>query len=339
MIERSGVTSPALMWLIANRKVYCDLENERLFDSDEVWVHESEEAALAHRYLSKSSDCEDEPGWPFHHEVRPVVLDPGREVLFRDVHCEVVNRSADAVTLRSTLELQGEFRIFSVGLGDVRKLLRTGDLRAASSIGEESRAEARQKAFIGASRAQLSQALRWWNHLEYYAKHRKVPPGSTLRTIQRHQEWVRQAQRRLGAGFLGLFRPKGRSPGTIGLPEPQRAALAEAVAEFQGKGNPVARRPSRREASAYSLFVVKCLELGIDSDEIISERTFRRHVRAGSASAAETRRRGARAGYQFRGPRLHPGASLPRHGDRVWEIGHIDSTLLDIILVPDYPRI
>ena len=326
------LTCPALMWLIANRHVFCDLETERLFDSDEVWIHETEEAAIAHCYLSESADSQELPGWPLHHEVRPVVLDPGREVLFRDLHCEVVDRSADAVTLRSTLEVEGEYRVFPIVLDDVRKLLRTGDLRAAGSIGEEAMANARRELFLSATPSQLSQAIQWWKDLKSHAEHGQVPENSSARTIRRHKQWVRQAQRRFGAGFLGLLRDRGRCVGPV-VPEAQRELIAQAVTEFRGRGDALDDPPSRREGNAYALFVTKCRDAGIASDGIISERTFRRHVRAGSAASAEASRRGARAGYQLRGPRLHRGASLPRNGDRIWELAHVDHTLLDLTLV------
>ena len=334
--ELDGVTGPALLWLVANRRLYCDLDRERLFDCDEVWLHESEEVAIAHGYLTDtagSDDAPDAPGWPFHHDVRPVVLDPGEEVYFSDVHCTVVNRSADGVTVRSTLEVEGEHRVFSLALDHVHKLLRTGELRAARSIGEEAMSRARYEIFLSATPVQLEQANRWWRGLVHYAEHKRLPHGVSLRTIRDHQKWVREGKAIYGRGFLGLIRPRGRSVGTVMVPAAQRKLIAEATDEFRGKGDPVDAPPARRESSAHGLFAAKCDEAGIDLEDVVSERTFRRHVRVGSAASAEARRRGARAGYQLAAPRLHRGASLPRHGDRAWELAHADHTQLDLKFV------
>ena len=331
--EFDGVTAPALLWLVANQRLYCDLNRERLFDCDEVWLHESEAAAIAHGYLTDTSGSDDPPGWPFHHDVRPVVLDPGEQVYFSDVHCTVVNRSADAVTVRSTLEVEGEHRVFSLALDDVHKLLRTGELRAARSIGEEAMSRARYEIFLSATPVQLEQANRWWRGLLHYAEHKQPPHGVSLRSIRDHQKWVREAKAIHGRGFLGLIRERGRSVGTVMVPEPQRALIVTAVDEFRGKGDPLDAPAARRETSAHALFVAKCEEAGIALEDVVSERTFRRYVRAGSAASAEARRRGARAGYQLAAPRLHRGASLPRNGDRVWERAHADHTLLDLQLV------
>ena len=331
--ELDGVTEPALMWLVANRRIYCDLDRERLFDCDEVWLHESEEVAIARGYLTDTAGSDDVPGWPFHHDVRPVVLDPGEEVYFSDVHCTVVNRSADGVTLRSTLEVEAEHRVFSLALDDVHKLLRTGELRAARSIGEEAMSRARYEIFLSATPAQLEQANRWWRGLLHYAEHKKPPHGVSLRTIRDHQRWVREGQAIYGRGFLGLIRPRGRPVGTIVVPAAQRKLIAEATDEFRGKGDPVDAAPARRESSAHALFVAKCDDAGIDLEDVVSERTFRRYVSAGSAASAEARRRGARAGYQLAAPRLHRGASLPRNGDRAWELAHADHTQLDLQFV------
>ena len=331
--ELDGVTGPALMWLVANRRIYCDLDRERLFDCDEVWLHESEAVAIAHGYLTDTAASDDAPGWPFHHDVRPVVLDPGEEVYLSDVHCTVVNRSADGVTLRSTLEVEGEHRVFSLALDHVHKLLRTGELRAARSIGEEAMARARYEIFLSATPAQLEQANRWWRGLLHYAEHKQPPPGVSLRSIRDHQKWVREGTAIYRYGFLGLIRERGRSVGTVMVPEPQRALIAEAADEFRGKGDPLDAAPARRESSAFALFVEKCDDAGIDLEDVVSERTFRRYVSAGSAASAETRRRGARAGYQLAARRLHPGASLPRNGDRAWELAHADHTQLDLQFV------
>ena len=333
LLELDGVTSPALMWLVANRRIHCDLERERVFDSDEVWLHETEAAALAHRYLLASPEGEgaDAPGWPLHHDVRPVVLDPGAQVLFRDLHCQVVDRSADAVTLRSTLEVGGDFQLIPIAPDDVHKLLRSGDLRAAGSLGDEALARERHEIFVTASPAQLAQAVKWWRDLRFYAEHGRVPEGSSKRTLERRRQWVRRAKRRYGYGFLGLLRPQGRAVGTVRVPEVQRTLIAKAVAQYRGDEGP--DLASRREGSAYALFRKKCDEAKLAPDDVVSESTFRRYARVGSAASAEALRRGARAGYQLRGPRLRLGPSLPRHGDRVWERAHVDHALLNLIFV------
>ena len=333
LVGRDEVTSPALHWLIANQRIYCDLRTERLFNSDEAWVHETEEAAIAHGYLDDPVPGADVPGWPLHHAVFPVVLEPGVEVVFRDLHCEVVDRSADAVTLRSTLEVDGKHRVIPVAVDDVHKLLRTGDLRAARSLGEEAMACERHRLYVSASPEQIAQARTWWEDLKAYAEHGRVPPGSTRRTLRRHRRWAERAQRRFGSALLGLLRARGRAVGCSTIPDVQRTLLAQAVDDYRGKGDVSFPPPSRRVSSAYARFVDACRKVEIPLDDVISLKTFRRYVRMGSAAAAEARRRGARAGYQLDGPRLFLGPSLPRHGDRIWATAHVDHMLLDLMLV------
>ena len=121
--------------------------------------------------------------------------------------------------------------------------------------------------------------------------------------------------------------------GTVNIPDAQRTLLAQAIADYRGKGVASFAPPSRRVSSAYARFTAACRKQGIALDDVISESTFRRYVPTGSAAAAEARRRGARAGYQLEGPRLFLGPSLPRHGDRIWAAAHVDHALLDLMLV------
>ena len=85
-----------------------------------------------------------------------------------------------------------------------------------------------------------------------------------------------------------------------------------------------------RVAAAYSRVVATCERLGIQPAPC--EETVRRRLNQNSIPDDERDRRGSRAAYQVQGPLPDSGA-FPRHGDRAWEIGHIDHTPLDIRLV------
>ena len=85
-----------------------------------------------------------------------------------------------------------------------------------------------------------------------------------------------------------------------------------------------------RVASAYGRVKAICKKRKIEPAPC--EETVRRRLEQNSIPEDERARRGARAAYQVQGPLPDSAASL-RHGDRAWEVAHIDHTPLDIRLV------
>jgi putative transposase len=65
----------------------------------------------------------------------------------------------------------------------------------------------------------------------------------------------------------------------------------------------------------------------------LSERTFYRRVQAHAGPALTTKRQGTRAAYAEQPWYWELTPSTPRHGDRPWEVAHLDHTQLDIELV------
>ena len=348
LLERDDVVEPDVHWLLANRRLFCDFEHERLYDCTNVWVHESEAAMLAHRHLRDSMDRARSAGWPFHHAVRPVVLEPGESVVFDETRCTVRANGGGVVALEiapeddveSMRRDDGAPRTVEMAYADVKTLLRSARLRAAGSAYEEAASRERAAMFLRASPAQLLQASKRWQALVEFERHGTPPQGHKERTVREHRRWVLEAEKRWGAGFLGLLRVGASRVGEERIPKEQAAILKKHVRKFRKpretkQGDDASRaRAARRVSKAYAAFrdeVTKC-QLP-EGEAIVCERTFRRWVKCGSRARAESARRGDRAGYQLRGPRLGRGPSLPRNGDRIWEVAHLDHTELDVMLV------
>lgn len=354
LLERDGIAEPDVHWLLGNRRLFCDFEHERLYDCTNVWVHESEAAMLAHRYLRDSIERASCAGWPFHREVRAVVLEAGTSVVFDDTRCTVRANVGGVVALEiapeddveSMRRDDGAPRKVEIAYAEVKTLLRSARLRAAGSPYEEAASRERTAIFLGASPEQLRAASKRWEALMEFERHGAPPSSSKERTVREHKRWVLEAEKRWGAGFLGLLRGAASRVGEVRISASQEAVLKTHVRKFRVElkkqcdgtlrqsGAASRERPARRMTKAYGKFrkAMKSCKLP-EGEKIVCERTFRRWVKHGSRARAESARRGRRAGYQLLGPRIGRGPSLPRNGDRIWEVAHLDHTELDVKLV------
>ena len=53
LLASTGVSTETVWWAVAHRRVWCDLDRDRVFDCDQAWVHDSESRMLTHRRLRR----------------------------------------------------------------------------------------------------------------------------------------------------------------------------------------------------------------------------------------------------------------------------------------------
>ena len=159
----------------------------------------------------------------------------------------------------------------------------------------------------------------------YQQRQREFCAGTPPLTIR---DWVarfRDAEARWGCGYIGLLpRTHARGNRTPKAPEAARRLLDETIATLYA-------RPKQQHARAvYVAYQHTCLTQAIQP---LSERTFYRRVRAHRGPALTAQRQGTRAAYPEQPWYWELTPSTPRHGDRPWEVAHLDHTQLDIELV------
>lgn len=148
------------------------------------------------------------------------------------------------------------------------------------------------------------------------------PPARTLRL------WLaayRAAEARYGAGYLGLLpRSAERGNRTPRLPEATRQLLAEVVTTWYETPT----QPSK--LAVYGRLLKACAERGVLAP---SYATFAAAIRNRPRYPQTLRRQGARAAYAQEPWYWELTLTTPRHGDRPFEIVHLDHTELDLELV------
>ncbi len=159
----------------------------------------------------------------------------------------------------------------------------------------------------------------------YQNKQREVYAGTPTRTIRDWLAHFRDAEAAYGCGYVGLL-PKTAARGnrTPKAAEESRRFLDEAIEQLYA-------RPKQQKArEVFVAYQRTCLEQHVQP---VTERTFYRHVKKASSPALTEKRKGARAAYQESPWHWELERTTPRHGDRPWEIAHIDHTQLDIELL------
>ena len=310
-----------IWWLVAHARVWCDLERERVFEPDEAWVHDSEARMLACRHLRPTSPS-DRCSVSGAVSTAPVRIEPDAVLLWDGVPWKVIHRGPCAVSMERRTAAS---RVVSVPIADVERLLHEGVLRCAERPVPDALADARDRLFRRADADDLARARERWRVLQHLEQHGKPPDGIHARTVRRYRRWEKEGTQRYGSAFAGLIRLRGRRPGTRDLPAPQAQVLGEVVDAFAGD------RRAGRVSAAHSRMVALCAERGVSPPP--SESTLRRALARAPVAKTDAARRGSRAGYQSEGPSLGGDCPLPPHGDRPFEIGHIDHTPLDVRLV------
>jgi putative transposase len=143
-------------------------------------------------------------------------------------------------------------------------------------------------------------------------------PGRTLR---RWLALYRAAERELGSGYLGLLPCSPRGNATPKLPEETRDLMNEFI---------ITDYESLKQKTRYASWIA--LKLACERRGILapSLKTFCLGVRSRPGFEQTAKRQGHRAAYACEEFYWELELTTPRHGDRPFEIAHIDHTELDI---------
>lgn len=159
------------------------------------------------------------------------------------------------------------------------------------------------------------------NYLEAGAEQCLIP----ARTLRRWIAQYRSAESLYGNGYMGLL-PKATEQGnrTSRLSEESRNLLVQFIE------NDYEDLRQKTRVASWAALKRKCDELGIIAPTYV---TFCTAVRERSTYLRTLKRQGRRAAYAHSSFYFVLEPTTPRHGDRPFEIGHIDHTELDVEVV------
>ena len=302
-------------YLIALGELYVDLHNAPLAQPNRVAVFADGMAAANHaqdRTVLQDSSREKQPRSP----------GPGSIVNWDGKRWEIVNFGQTQVILRRADD--GSMMRFPLAAYDslITDGLLTVEIRQSLGAGAELDFRLSQ-----ASEDDLRQGNQRYEVVRRILNGEK-PEALTSVSPRTSRRWVAMYKRsdaQNGSGYLGLLPlTLQRGNSSPKLPEASRELMATIIREDY---------ETLKQKSIYASWCVlqaTCSNQGIIAP---SYETFRLAVRGQAGHSQILRRKGPRAAYRLEPFFWELEMKTPRHGDRPFEIAHVDHTELDVELV------
>ena len=304
--------SDVVFAMIARGRVYVDLCAAPLAEPQRVRIFRDQETAQGYATITASScdGCS-----PF------VTIALGASVVWDGRSWTIINLGATQATL---LAMDGS--LIDLPQTTFESLIKSGRL---SDPKESKLAETHptiHDLLEKASSADFEEANRRHALITIRLAGRSITDRNIpARTIR---DWIskwQEAEARYGCGYVGLL-SHHQSKGNRQQKLPDN--VSNLLEKFILEDYETLKQKSK--VAVYGALVRKCEEQGIVAP---SYKTFAQAIQKRPHVEQVLKRQGKRAAYQHEAFYLELALTTPRHGDRPFEIGHIDHTLLDIELV------
>lgn len=304
-------TADALYFLIVTDQIYVDLSQTPLADPQHVHVFLDQEQAKAHVVLSQSSVH------LFPKSSSTVSLTAGTLLWWDGKPWRVLNLGETVVSLLSP---EKQLVDFPIDVFDT--LLREKKVTVVNPLPDDIRRVEELELLKNASPRQLEVATERYKLLGQANTARGAVPERTLR---HWRESFREAEAIYGHGFVGLIpqwdKSGNRQPR---LTSEQNTLLEKYITDHY---------ETLTQQSMSAVYAKLMLEATTHHIPVPSYRTFCRRVKERPKQEQTLKRQGPRAAAQQEPFYWELELTTPRHGDRPWEIVHMDHTELDIELV------
>jgi putative transposase len=298
--------------LILTDQVYVDLSKTPLADHEHVQVFLDCTVAGMHATMQSSSTQLPRPYVLSTAVGAPVVLDGKLWTIFNPGETEVLLLSEDK-------------QLMPVPNSAFEELIRTGRLTGLSSQSVPPKHEEARMLLTRASPAALEEANRRYGLLTAGPHSQTETSSVPARTLSRWRAQFRDAEVSYGNGLVGLL-PKWNSQGNR---LPRLDERAEALLEkFISEQYETLKQQPKREV--YLLLVREAERQSIPPP---SYTTFLTRIKQRPRAEQTRKRQGPRAAAQVEPWYWELERTTPKHGDRPWDVAHLDHTLLDIELV------
>jgi transposase InsO family protein len=311
LLSQDEAAIDAIYLLIATEKVYVDLNLVPLADPGRVQAFADREVALAYAHTNDTA--------------------PRPSTRFIDLTCgAVVSWDGRVWTIANVGErnigLLGEGAAFMELPTEVfETLVRQAKITGLETVANSAQATVKEL-LVQAGPLDLAEANRRYEAIRpYLAKDKDAGSDLPNRTIYRWLASYRQAEHVYGNGYVGLLpRTSGRGNRSLKLQESSRELMMEFIARDYESNK------QKNKRSVYALLLRECEERGVIAP---SYKTFAQAVDSRPRYEQALRRQGSRAAYIHEPFYFDLELATPRHGDRPFEIVHLDHTELDIELI------
>lgn len=305
--------------LIAKESLYCNLYAAPLAEPRHARLYQDEDTSNAFSVMLET------PFRPPGVNAGRIRVAPETIVLWDNKPWKIVNLGETKVTLMSGDERQAVAELlYEKFYGLINHGALTG-LKSEVEI-EVDVLKAREL-LLGASREDLRLA-NYRHGVVMSVLQKEASAGEFTESERTVWNWVsiyRRAQKLYGNGYLGLL-PKTKERGNCG--RKIREDTLKLIEEFIKKDYQNLKQMNK--AAVYGKFETKCEESHVPK---VSYKIFIREIELRSGYEQTKKRQGRKAAYNQKPWFWVLEYATPRHGDRPWEIGHIDHTQLEIELI------
>ena len=299
--------------LIATGDLYVDITRFPLVEPHQVRVFPNKETAVAYSNLVEVP--------PDYSAGRPRFVDlcVGTTINWNSRAWKIANVGDRIVSLH------GEEDVFSeLPLTAFELLVKEGRITGVSKQDGDSLSDEAARILANASEEDFRLANQRADMVRLRLRGERLPTGNNVsdRTL-RH--WVAQykiMEAKCGSGYIGLI-PQTFRRGFRGSKLPQ--ATLKLMTEFIE--NDYETHKQKRKYEVWCVLKNECDKRGIIAP---SYKTFARAIRRCAGYRQTLKRKGHRAAYQEEPFYWLLDQHTPRHGDRPFEIGHIDHTEADV---------
>jgi transposase InsO family protein len=310
-------TPDDLYFLIAEEHIYIDLTAAPLIEPERCFVFRDQQTAFAYRSIVLSQA----PGNAISSPIIDLV--PGTSISWDGKSLTIVLVGETEILLHTENKEPVELT-----LATFEHLAREGKITSLRTYREGNLSAEVREMLIKASLKDLEDANRRYRIIEPYLREQSVADSTVSeRSLRYWKAKYRQAEQKYGYGYIGLLcfdSVKGNC--NRKLPEYILKLIDDFIAEDYET------HKQKRKSAVYGAFVDACSESGIPDNQIPSYKTFINEIKRRSGYEQTLKREGRRAAYSQEAFYLELELTTLRHGDRPFEICHIDHTPLDIEL-------
>lgn len=307
-------SSDDIYYLISQNIIYMDLYNSLIMEPEDVRLFLNKEQSNSIFNVEKSQTC--------NKKISKIQLEIGENILWGEKTWSILNYSSvdESVFL---YEKEGQAHV-RLPLNIFESYIKSGYIKGLE-VSSYNTGEVRE-IISQATESDLTIANeRYENVMEYLNENYVKSSNVTDRTIRNWIKKFKEAEELYGNGYLGLL-PSIKKRGNRNPKIPIKTKeLMNQIIEESYKTNKL-----KTAKAVYRELIVKSEELNVF---VPSYQTFCEAIKKYSYYELELSRRGKRAAYTYEKFHWELEFTTPKHGDRIFEIAHIDHTELDIELV------
>jgi putative transposase len=308
-----NVSSDYVYTLISLKEIYLDLYKHSLNDLDLVQIYINEEVAQTYNSILNNRDGK-------KHSPRLIQLKIGRKLNWDEKKWTIINIGEHKISL-----LNDYSEVVEIPKDTFNKFISNETITGIEAIESEGNQIALEL-IKTADEDELRQVNNKVQVVNEILNGRCMNEFSiSERTLRDWVKKYRDAEALYGIGLIGLI-TKNRNKGN------RERKLPKETIELMEKyiNDEYQTITQKTRTTVYGLFCKECDEKGIPKPSLT---TFCENIKKKSKYEQTKNRKGRKAAYKYEPTYWHLEITTPRHGERPFEIAHMDHTQLDLEII------